>query len=185
MKKGMMIILFTMTFYGIVNAQLTKGTVGIGGSFGIDYSSSEGSKDYSYSFLPSVDYFIQNNTCLGIDLGIAGAHTYNGNKTFLFIIDPYVKQYWSMGEHLAFFCKSDISVGFGKLTYSSSSASVLQLGVGVAPGVALILSKKAVIEGSIGLIGFTSQTIEKTTTNRIAVLFNPSTISLGVKFMIN
>jgi hypothetical protein len=205
MKKTMMIVFCTMFFYNLTYAQLEKGKVALGGVVGFSFQSVKQDdvtdKNISFSILPSAEFFLADKFSLGADVGYMGQiYEYpqeNGtNKEVysLFLFQPYVKKYLPLGEHMAFFGKGQLIIGFGsyKDTYNDNSYknSLMQFGFSIIPGISLLLSKKALLEASIGSIGFTSQIAKdeddnKTTTNNFSFLLNPAVFTLGFMFVIN
>lgn len=180
-------------------AQTSAGTVVVGGGFDFVSDSPENSnnqKTSSFSFQPSVGYFVADHFVVGLDFAIITSKTSAGgtttDKTSTFAIGPYARYYKFLtdNEKVAFFGQADFAFAFGKDTpYVGSSTKSSAFSVGISPGFSYFFSKHW--SGEIGFTGLrlttsdpnTDANNDKTTTFQFGInSLTPSGIAVRYYF---
>jgi hypothetical protein len=151
MKKIYLLICANFLVLGFVNAQITKGSLWLGGNLGFSSSKNDNgqnSKQSSYNISPSVGTAVKQNTIVGLQLNFTHDHnayssseqtnSNSGGGIFL-------RQYWEIVKRFSAF-------GHFTGTYSSinqtnesqnykNEVKGWSIGVGASPGVSFEVNK--------------------------------------------
>ena len=170
MKKTILFFSFLIVSV-LAKAQTEAGTVVLGGGFNFTSSSPENSnntKTSSFSFEPSIGYFVADRFVVGLDVGIATSKSTAGgtttDKSSTFLIGPYARYYkfLSDNEKVAFYGQADFAFGFGKDTQGNNpSTKQAAFTIGVSPGFSYFFSKHW--SGEIGFTGLRLTTYDPNT----------------------
>ncbi len=215
MKK--VLLAGAIALFGLSNAQIAKGTTYLSGSVG--YSQTEtnngNNKLEKFNVLPTVGYFVGTNLAVGLGIGYqteketaistvlfpaATAVTTNETKKPAFVVAPFVRKYWTLGDKLYFFGQLAVPMTFGKTEIesttvtttgsttttvsASSEAKYTQVGVTVKPGLDYFLNKNWSIEATIGEFGYNNfKPKDGDATNNYSFGLNLSTVTFGVKYV--
>ncbi len=210
MKKITLFVILAIAFSveAIAQKESNSGTdippmeskkIAIGGNLGFDYQQQkeEGGSSLAIinvSFLPEVEGFLTSKFSIGGTIGYKGSIPSGDYQTkttsHSFIVGPYVKEYFSMGNLVAFFLKENLEMSVSSLKYesgnNSSKATGFGLGLGLSPGFVIKLSSKVHFETTFGLFGLSiaRASNENYTMSQTNVSFkiNPSAIQFGAKF---
>ncbi len=205
MKKITLLVLFAIAFSTAAIAQFEAKKIAIGGNFGIDFQqvkveSGSTAGNVEVTVLPELEGFLTSKFSIGGSIGYQGSFPIGDENTKVsissFTIGPYVKQYFSMGDYVAFFLKENLDMAVTSVTtktkYEDHDTSVkatgFGVGLGVSPGFAVKLSPKVMFETSCGLFGLsmaaaTSNDVTVTQTN-ISFKVNLTAIQFGVKVIL-
>jgi len=215
MKK--VLLAGAIALFGLSNAQIAQGTTYLSGSVG--YSQTEtnngNNKLEKFNVLPTVGYFVGTNLAVGLGIGYqteketaisttllpaATAVTTNETKKPAFVVAPFVRKYWTLGDKLYFFGQLAVPMTFGKTEIenttvtttgsttttisASSEAKYTQVGVTVKPGLDYFLNKNWSIEATIGEFGYNNfKPKDGDATNNYSFGLNLSTVTFGVKYV--
>ncbi|CAH0177892.1 outer membrane beta-barrel protein [Chryseobacterium sp. WG14] len=213
MKK--ILLAGAVALFGLSNAQIAKGTAYLSGQVG--YSQNENNntdtKVESYKVLPTVGYFVDTNLAVGLGLGYQndntktvstiGATTVDAKETVSgFVVAPFVRKYWTVGEKLYIFGQLEVPMVFGQNkdeatstttvggTTTSSSTSTknnfTSIGVNVKPGLDYFLNKNWSIEATIGEFGYNTSKVDVDGAKRVNDYkfgLNLSSVTFGVKYV--
>lgn len=138
MKK--ILLAGAVALFGLSNAQIAKGTTYLSGSVG--YSQEETNngnlKTENFNVLPTVGYFVNTNLAVGLGIGYeTGKKTStttatlgnttivneNVTKTPAFVVEPFVRKYWTLSDKLYFFGQLAVPMRFGKTETEVSSVA--------------------------------------------------------------
>ncbi|AZB28959.1 MULTISPECIES: outer membrane beta-barrel protein [Chryseobacterium] len=215
MKK--LLIASAVALFGLSNAQIAKGTVYLSGSVGYsqEESNNGNSKVENFNVLPTVGYFVAPNLAVGVGVGYQTKTTTDidtntfGAATIVdtdkvkkpaFVVEPFVRKYWTLGEKLYFFGQLAVPMQFGKTetegsivtttgstvttTTTSTEAKYTSIGVTVKPGLDYFLNKNWTIEATIGEFGYNNyKPKEGDATNNYNFGLNLSSVTIGVKYV--
>lgn len=211
MKK--LLIASAVALFGLSNAQIAKGTVYLSGSVGYsqEENNNDNSKLESFNVLPTVGYFVGTNTAVGLGVGYTNnkatlTTTGNVGTTFFtnestltqdaFVVAPFVRKYWTLGDKLYFFGQLQVPMEFGKVksenttvsslgtNSSSSEEKYTSVGVTVKPGLDYFLNKNWTIEATIGEFGYNNFKPENSEAiNNYNFGLNLSSVTIGVKYV--
>ncbi|MFC3157782.1 outer membrane protein [Chryseobacterium arachidis] len=206
-----------MALFGLSNAQIAKGTAYLSGSVG--YSQQEtnngNNKVENFNVLPTVGYFVGTNLAVGVGVGyqtqketniattqFGGATivTTNEVKEPAFVVAPFVRKYWTLGDKLYIFGQLAVPMQFGKteventtvtttgsttsIASTSTEAKYTQVGVTVKPGLDYFLNKNWSIEATIGEFGYNNyKPKDGDATNNYTFGLNLSSVTFGVKYV--
>ncbi|MCX2476718.1 outer membrane beta-barrel protein [Pedobacter sp. MC2016-05] len=198
MKK---LLLSVVAVAGLVygaNAQTEKGKVILGGNVGFNSTKVEGAakSDVSFSVVPSVGYFVDNNFAIGTGVG------YNYNKQVsenslnqAFVVAPFGRYYVGLSEQFKFFGQLSVPMAFGnnKIVNDNGDtgarvASTTSIGVNIAPGFAFFPTKRIGIEVSVNGLGYNNLNVKNEITggevssNSFGLEANTFAPKLGVQF---
>lgn len=216
MKKVLMA--GAIALFGLSNAQIAQGTAYLSGSVG--YSQEErnngDNKKEKFNVLPTVGYFVSNNFAIGLGIGYETVKstdlmnnaifpgstivTTRETKQPAFVVAPFARKYWTLGDKLYIFGQLAVPMKFGKTeienttvstsgssvatTTSSSEAKYTQIGVTVKPGLDYFLNKNWSIEATIGEFGYDNyKPKDGNATNNYSFGLNLSTVTFGVKYV--
>ncbi|MDX2189626.1 MAG: hypothetical protein SFY32_07165 [Bacteroidota bacterium] len=148
MKKIILSTLF-IGFSIISNAQVSKGTLAIGGQIGLSFESSKNKSTFGavttetdgpaitkFSILPAVQYFVIDKFSIGINVGYQlsssyqkSTSTFGGtsfevtNSSGAFVVAPFARYYYMLSENFGFFGQAAVPLMFGTNTTISKSGS--------------------------------------------------------------
>ncbi|NDV77952.1 outer membrane beta-barrel protein [Dysgonomonas sp. 511] len=165
MKKILLVAALAMTCL-FANAQDDlQGKWFVGGAVGYTSKSSSfaDKKDNSFVIKPTVGTFISSDLAVGASLGYSNSKRYtgrsedaNGNVTYTeskenqFIIEPFVRKYWTIAGGLKFFGEASLPVAFGDVKDSYSTTSV---GLAIAPGFEYFINSWISVDTKFHLFG--------------------------------
>lgn len=213
MKK--ILLAGAVALFGLSNAQIAKGTTYISGQLG--YSQNENNnndtKVESFKILPTVGYFVNTNLAVGLGVGYKndntktvstiGSTTVDGKETVSgFVVAPFVRKYWTVGEKLYIFGQLEVPMVFGQnkdegtstttvggTTVTSSSSTknnFTSIGVNVKPGLDYFLNKNWSIEATFGEFGYNTNKVNVDGAKRVNDYkfgLNLSSVTFGVKYV--
>ncbi|GAB0157461.1 hypothetical protein CHRYSEOSP005_27370 [Chryseobacterium sp. Alg-005] len=217
MKK--LLLASAVALFGLANAQISKGTVYVSGQLG--YSQEENnnndSKVESFRIVPTVGYFVAPNLAIGTGVGyvndkfsttstnVVGSATIvaKGEDTqSAFVVAPFVRKYWTLGDKLYIFGQLEVPMEFGKFQSESSSvitdgsttvtnsssdeANYTSVGVNIKPGLDYFLNKNWTIEATIGEFGYNTSKLDvdgAKSVNNYKFGLNLSAVTIGVKYV--
>ncbi|UOU97365.1 porin family protein [Chryseobacterium daecheongense] len=217
MKK--LLLASAVALFGLANAQISKGTVYVSGQVG--YSQEENnnndSKVESFRIVPTVGYFVAPNLAIGTGVGyvndkfsttttnVVGSATVvsKGEETqSAFVVAPFVRKYWTLGDKLYIFGQLEVPMEFGKLKDETSSvitdgnttvtnstsdeANYTSIGVNIKPGLDYFLNKNWTIEATIGEFGYNTAKLDvdgAKSVNNYKFGLNLSSVTIGVKYV--
>ncbi|WP_415327469.1 outer membrane beta-barrel protein [Chryseobacterium sp. MMS23-Vi53] len=215
MKK--VLLAGAIALFGLSNAQIAKGTTYLSGSVG--YSQVEtnngNNKTENFNVLPTVGYFVAPNLAIGLGVGYQTQKetnittavfptttvvTTNEVKEPAFVVAPFVRKYWTLGDKLYIFGQLAVPMQFGKTeventsvatsgsttttTSTSTEAKYTQVGVTVKPGLDYFLNKNWSIEATIGEFGYNNyKPKDGDATNNYTFGLNLSSVTFGVKYV--
>ncbi|RZJ50598.1 MAG: DUF3575 domain-containing protein [Chryseobacterium sp.] len=215
MKK--LLIASAVALFGLSNAQIAKGTVYLSGSVG--YSQSEtnngNTKSENFNVLPTAGFFVAPNFAVGLGVGFqtqkdtsittatnpfsTTVNTFE-TKNPAFVVAPFARKYWTLGDKLYFFGQLAVPMQFGKTevestsvtttgtttttTSVSSEAKYTSVGVTVKPGLDYFLNKNWTIEATIGEFGYNNfKPKDGDATNNYSFGLNLANVGIGVKYV--
>lgn len=194
--KRILILSFTLVLVApALWAQTTKGSIALGGGFGINSSKNEnayGNSDYtasSFQFRPVGGYFLADNLEVGLQLGVtSGKSGYDGNdptKTSAFSAGPYARYYkFTSNERFAFTGQVGISFGSGKSSFMNNETKTGNLGITIAPGFTYFISDKWGLDFQLDLLSYNSYDPNKDidNNNQTSFSFGFDTFSPSIGF---
>jgi hypothetical protein len=182
MKTFVLFLACTLFLYS-AQAQISKGSILVGGSLGYANTNSEtGSNEFrtnSYSFRPSLGFVIKENRALGFNLlyahsggnATAGYNVYGGG-VFYRLYHPLGKSFYLYGE--------------GEVNGSYSKQGDIRqnsIGLSASPGIAYSLSKRFHLEMSLNDMFNVGYTSSRTVSDR--TIGPPPTKSSALNFGVN
>ncbi|MGE8434848.1 outer membrane beta-barrel protein [Chryseobacterium joostei] len=218
MKK--ILLAGAVALFGLSNAQIAKGTTYVSGQLG--YSQNENNnndtKIESFKVLPTVGYFVNTNLAVGLGVGYKNDNvkvTTDGNiiptgtfvnenktTTSAFVVAPFVRKYWTLGDKLYIFGQLEVPMEFGQfkdednrtetvgstVTKKSTSdkANYTSIGVNVKPGLDYFLNKNWSIEATFGEFGYNTNKLNVDGAKRVNDYkfgLNLSSVTFGVKYV--
>ena len=155
-----------------VSAQTEQGTIMAGGAvnFSTSKSDADGAESSdSFTILPMMGYFIQNNVAIGT--GIGYSHSKNaGGKSGTFIVNPFARAYKGLGsEQFKFFGQLSVPLSFenSEDDDGNDTGSETSIGVALSPGFAFFPTKKFAIELTFSGIQFQNTKVEDGAGNKV------------------
>ncbi len=211
MKK--ILLAGAVALFGLSNAQIAKGTTYLSGSVG--YSQKETNngnyKEENFNVLPRVGYFVNTNLAIGLGVGYQNDKTTTTTNSPLtvsegitkkpaFVVEPFVRKYWTLSDKLYFFGQLAVPMQFGKTkeetntvttvgnstvsNSTSTEAKYTQIGVTVKPGLDYFLNKNWTIEATIGEFGYNNfKPKDGDATNNYNFGLKLSSVTFGVKYV--
>lgn len=208
-----------IALFGLSNAQIAKGTTYLSGQ--VNYSQTEDNNDDSkieeLRLVPTIGYFVAPNIAIGTGIGFqsrketevftqnfGGTTITNTNKGTVsaFVVSPFVRKYWNLGDKLFIFGQLEVPLEFGKFegettsvaTFNNSTTSQTNsnsvnyssVGVNVKPGLDYFLNKNWTIEATIGEFGYRTSKIDidgAENVNDFNFGLNFSNVMIGVKYV--
>ena len=167
--KRILLLVFTITLFFNLNAQIQKGSIITGGSIrysGNDHSQkispSDGSvNDYNSNFLaiaPQIGFFTSESLLVGIGLTFEHddyKHEYNSydrstyeEKRNLFFINPYITKYSKLKDKFYFTTRVNLMAGIGK----ENDAKLFEFRVNAKPGLTYFVSDKWALTCNVGQV---------------------------------
>ncbi|WP_370901488.1 outer membrane beta-barrel protein [Chryseobacterium gossypii] len=198
MKK--LLLAGAVALFGLSNAQIAKGTTYLSGQ--VNYTSTQDNntdaKTEDFKIVPTVGYFVGTNIAVGLGVGYVNGSTTQyinnakvKNTTDAFVVAPFARKYWTLGEKLYIFGQLEVPMAFGKdkreadAPYADSENKFTSIGVNVKPGLDYFLNKNWSIEATIGEFGYNNfkyKDADKSTDNFNFGL-NLSSVTFGVKYV--
>ena len=184
MKKIFLLSIVTMSVT-LVHAQLSKGTIQLGGGFSY-YSIGEKTeglpslKTSYFSIQPNVGYFVADRNVVGLILmfennkdegrsfnagtGQVLEHTISSS---ILSFGAYHRAFFSVNDYVAFFVQTKFMYGVGSRDleydlpmFEDETEDVTSIDINLTPGIAVFVSPKIGIDVSVGLFGYESVTTE-------------------------
>lgn len=161
-------------------AQTDKGQFIVGGN--IHYSTSKSDADnakasHSFSIVPNVGYFVDNNIAVGTGIGYQSAKSSNPGtygKSEAFVISPFGRYYVPIADKFQFFGQLSVPMAFGTtkatdadLKVGDKTGSSTSIGVALSPGFAYYPSKKIGIEFALNGASYNHYTLENADGDKI------------------
>jgi hypothetical protein len=167
MKK--LYLSFSLLFIGLLSqAQISKGTILLGGDFGFgtssDKSTTDGTtpvipstttKNSQFSLYPSIGKAIKDNLVIGVDLGI-GYSSQNSNPSYKendYGFGVFMRNYKYLGSRFYFFVETTLGFSYSDYTQDDSTtypnhedSKSYGISLGLSPGLAFSLSRKWQLE---------------------------------------
>jgi hypothetical protein len=167
MKK--LFLSFSLLFIGILSrAQITKGTILLGGDFGFETSSNKmttdgtnpvvpptTTKNSQFSLYPSIGKAVKDNLVIGVNLGL-GYSTQSGNPNYKendYGLSVFMRNYKYLGSRFYFFIETGLGFSYSDYTQDDSTgypshedSKSYGIGLALSPGVAYSLSRKWQLE---------------------------------------
>lgn len=158
MRKSILLFLSTLCTILSVNAQITKGSILLGGSAG--YSSTNvtnpntsDTKSTQLTISPSIGIAIKDNNVIGLLLDYG--HTKQDNQPHITDIGGGIfwRKYLPLSKSFYFFTNTQLSYGYFKWEYfqpdNTQVSKTSTVYLGIYPGVTYVLSKKFHLEASL------------------------------------
>lgn len=179
MKKIIIVIALVCLCNTIVQAQISKGSVLLGGGLSVEsvqaeYDGEELGSESSLSFGPSIGYFVSDGIAVGLNLSIVNQRSSEDDfdfgtyevETSAIGIGPFIRFYKaSSNENFAFFAQGSLSFisGSTKESYDGDSdkAKLKGLDVAISPGFAYFFNERWSAELLFRGIAYTSLTPDK------------------------
>jgi len=209
--KITLLLLFSFLVISTCSAQITRGTVFVGGSGSYSRQAYESNPDpnfsyelstSSFNFNPKVGYFIADNITVGLGVNYSrskseakgtGINEPTDNKYHAFGMAPFGRYYKMLGERAGFFGQLTVSFDSGKeksgdfTTRKNSS-----VGAGIAPGFVFFATPRIGIETTVGSLGYYfyknkyydsgQNNPTESTSNQFIAGVEASNIFLGINF---
>ncbi|WP_298224328.1 porin family protein [Flavobacterium sp.] len=175
MKK---IILSTVAIlaFGFANAQdkggsgegFSKGDVFLSGQVGFGsskYTAAGNYKEDSFTFSPSVGYFVTENIALGLGLTISNSSTQateaaDKSKVNTTGFDVMGRYYFTPSNQFSVY--GQLGVGYQSTKYDAADVKVNGFGVNVGPGVSYFISKNFAMEAGWGVLSYATAKADST-----------------------
>lgn len=192
-----------IAFFGMANAQSTgfKGTSFVTGQVGFSSTkdNSTNAKTSSVTVMPAMGYFISPTVAIGGALGVqsnTNERSYGGTTTYTtkttntaFVIMPFARKYWGLGEKLYFFGQLDVPLAWGKVKMEETGAVATEAkysswGINVRPGLDYFVNSNWTFEATVGSLGYNSSKPEGgKSSDTFDLGVNLSSITFGVKYL--
>lgn len=217
MKRNIIILLLVAIFPLKAFNQISQGSIVVGGSLSLSVSKEKTEQDGDtedgpttshFSLIPDVEYFFADNLSFGLGIGYSmdktkteGANMETISKEGTFLINPYVKKYFSLGDRAYFYGQAVLGLGFGKETNEVKAGTITTsveenfntLSLGIVPGFRFDVTEKIGLEAAIGYVGYVSNTFksgsgnneEKETVSSFQLNFIPNSLTLGIRYTFN
>jgi opacity protein-like surface antigen len=198
MKKLLMAA--SIAVFGLSAAQSTglQGTSFVSGQ--VQYNRTENNNNNasqdSFAILTTVGTFITPSIVIGGAIGYQSTTAEqtvgaikSKNTDGAFVIMPFARKYWGLGEKLYFFGQLDVPLAFGKVKQevtglASNSTNYTSFGVNVRPGLDYIVNSNWTFETTIGQFGYNSTKPEGgKSIDNYGFGLNLSSITFGVKYL--
>lgn len=212
MERIILLSITILLFATVTKAQITKGSVYLGGSVGFSTKSEEinGSsterKSTSFSINPAIGVAIKNNLIAGIDLNYLHSKSNNisteNNKVNTYGVGVFLRKYFPISNRFYAFGQTDLgylsqtydyfqSTGYTTSTYKQHSISA-----NLYPGIAIHVFKSLYLEAAFNnllQIEYSSTTIRLISSGTItkqkdfgiqSSLSSGNYLNIGVRFII-
>jgi len=149
MKKNLLLIATAFCFVNISHAQISKGSVWLGGNLGFNTSNDYYTKSSAYNIYPAVGFAFKNNNVSGLELRFGGSHfesKYDTSKSTTKGIGLWDRQYWTIIKRLYVFAdfkgsydatKDDQGSAIGNSMHSTGWI----VGLSASPGISFGVTK--------------------------------------------
>ena len=198
MKK--LLVASAIALFSLSNAQIAKGTTYISGQVGYEGSKNNNNDvtNDTFGIVPTVGYFVSSDVAVGVGVGYVSASQTSPsvtgevkNSTSAFIVEPFARKYWNIGEKLFFFGQLSVPMAFGndKVKVEGNEVSnekFSSFGVTVKPGLDYFLNNNWSIEATIGEFGYeTAKYKNAESVDNYGFGLNLNSVTLGVKYVFN
>jgi|GEM_PF-2898333 hypothetical protein len=197
MKKLFVSLFAFIVMHGAANAQFTKGSTFLGGSFNFATQKEGGSTTSSFSssssstsinLTPEFSYMLNNNTALGVGLSFSNVYQKSSSDTKYKtnIISPslFIQNYYPLAQKLYLSLKSE--VGFGWVTNKSEYTSYTNkseynvVGCSISPELDYFITSKVGMKANFNGFSFAHYyNDEDYYFNKVQFDLNPSNWSFG------
>lgn len=213
MKKMIIVLLVAIVPAKAYN-QISQGSVIVGGEFSLELSKNKTEQDNNtddgptrtnFRIMPDVEYFLAENLSAGLGLGYTlskttteATNSETTRKNGTFVIMPYLKKYFTLGERAYFYGQALAAFGFGDETTEVRAGSVTtsieensnSIRVGIVPGFRYDITDRLGLEAGIGFLGFnrdvdksgSGNNEEKEIDSTFELSFLPNSFSLGIRY---
>ena len=148
----------------------------------------------SFAVLPAVGTFISPTVAVGGALGYQSTTNEvtvgptNKTTNGAFVVMPFVRKYWSLGDKLYIFGQLDVPMAFGKmettLGSTTTSNNYSAYGVNVRPGLDYMVGGNWTLETTIGQFGYnTFKPNGAKSVDNFNFGLNLSSVTFGVKYL--
>lgn len=217
MKRNIIILLLAAIFPLKAFNQISQGSIVVGGSLSLSVSNEKTEQDGDtedgpttthFSLIPDFEYFLADNLSVGLGIGYSldrskseGANTETIYKDGTFLVNPYIKKYFSLGDRAYFYGQAILGLGFGKETNEVKAGTITTsveenyntFSLGIVPGFKFDVTEKIGLEAGIGYVGYVNHTYksgsgnneEKEITNTFQFNFIPNSLTLGIRYTFN
>ena len=167
--KRMTLLAVCLSLIGFCSAQTVSGTKAVGGGITFTsttepgYEGDEG-KETSFSFIPSLGYFVADQFMVGLNVGFSSGKSTGVNfyetKSTGFAVGPFARYYMhTSNENFAFYGQASVLFGSGKDTIedldTETKSSVLD--IAVSPGFAYFFNEHWAVELGFRGIGYNQE----------------------------
>lgn len=213
MKRKLLLFSFIVIASSqISKAQISKGSIFLGGSFGVSTQTSDNDlndwdvKNNNYNFSPALGKVIKDNWVFGVELNVGGYHNKNGltsyNKLFTTGAGVFWRRYFEVLNKFYLFGHARAGVSYTTEDIQSGSQHTDVKGYGIAasiaPGLSYAIKKKIHLEMSLNSLANISYAHKKAefsspidfSTSKInefnvgSNLFSQSGYSVGIRFFL-
>ncbi|CAA7196757.1 hypothetical protein CHRY9293_02832 [Chryseobacterium potabilaquae] len=199
MKK--VLLAGAIALFGLSNAQIAKGTTYVSGtvSYSSEQDNNDNTKENKLSLVPTVGYFVGTNLAVGLGVGYNSdmnktelTNGYNKFTKSAFVVEPFVRKYWTLSEKLYIFGQLSVPMQFGNVKGETSTNNVTtsqktnfnSFGVSVKPGLDYFLNKNWTIEATIGDFGYNNSKYDGSkSVDNYKFGLNLASVGLGVKYV--
>lgn len=166
MKKLLLSLIAVSAMAFSTQAQTEKGKIMLGGNLAFDSykSDADGSKaNTSFSVVPSVGYFVDNNVAIGTGVGYSYAKTIGTLENQAFVVSPFGRYYANLSDSFKFFGQLAVPMEFGSSKsvdatgdVGSKVGSSTKIQVALSPGFAFFPTSKIGIEFALNGLSYTN-----------------------------
>lgn len=164
MKKVLLLAFMATAVAFVSNAQISKGSVLLGGNLNFNSSKTEDanneSKQKSIGFAPTVGLAVRTNTILGILVGYSRnsfdyppGNFYPEEENTSISSEVFLRKYFPLGKDFYFFGQGGVFVnsskGENKASQYKQESKNLGVGLSLQPGVSYAVSKKFHLEAGL------------------------------------
>lgn len=187
-------------------AQISAGTIYLGGSLGFRSSSgkttiksssttieTKSPVSTSFEIAPGAGYILSDKFGVGLNLGFNSATSKLDSTDFSdktttssFFINPYFRYYMMLEDNFGFTGTFNIRFGSGKTKSETKIANTTttvegpkpsNLSIGITPGIIFFPTSKIGLEANIGFLGYSSNTSKQETGSGSSAVTTTSTSS--------
>lgn len=178
--------------FGFANAQesteggFSKGDLFVSGAFSYDSSKTGDNKENTFSFAPSLGYFVTENISIGGRINYQSIKEEEGNfdvqDSNIFAISAFGRYYWTPSSKFSLFGEAEVGYVSGKNKLTDVKGD--GFGIGIAPGVSYFLSDNFAIEASWGVLGYSTFEIDgaNDSTNTFNLGLDLSDLNFGLVY---
>lgn len=145
---------------GLEGRSFIMGQVGYSQSYNSFKSDvNKDSKEQKYSVLPAYGYFISPSVAIGGAVGYQGSKNGTGSTKVTsneFVIQPFARKYWNVGNNLYLFGQASVPFSFGDVKAGNIKQDYTTYGFEIKPGIDYFLSKNWSLEATVGLLSWTA-----------------------------